>query len=1129
MPELKKEQLEVVNFDKGNILVSASAGSGKTFVMIERVIKLITEKKAGVKELLAMTFTESAASDMKEKLKEALTKKVLETNSKELSRELEEVGTADISTLHSFCGRLIRQYFFAADVSPDFKIIDEGQANKLKKESIDQTFRELYEICYKEKREKNTGDLERVSDWFLNLIDIYSTKRSDSELKEQVLSVYEYVWSDAYPESMLSFHEKVYSKQGLELIRAEYKIILDTYLINAIYSLKEILDCFESAGYLVAAKYLEGLIGDYKAILDSDLYAVKDLIKNKRTLSFDKKLPEEYLEKKETVKKIRSHIDKALSRYDQILISKDHDDKEALYLYLFTEHFCRLVRKFAQIYAEKKREENLLDFSDLEHFALKVLEDPTVIEAVRARYKYVFVDEYQDVNGVQEEIINKISNDNLFMVGDIKQSIYGFRGCRPDFFKQKFEKMQKEGQKTVLLNHNFRSADAVINMVNDIFSYSYTEENSGLSYAKTSTLKSGGLYKDNFGRAKLHFLQKDARKESVKEQPRIYDVLDSATSEEEEISSLASLITDIIQKECQNTYYDIKEDKMKNITYGDIAILSRRGASDYVAKVVRGLMKHKIPVGSLVNDNVCTYPEVIMMIETLKLIDNFYQDVPLASVLKSPIGKFTDEDLCDIAIFYRDSGNYGGFSEAFNYYLSNAQTPLKDKLLEFKAYFDKIRYLADFLGAHGILNKIIEDNDVYPFLLAQADGEKKQNRIMRFMSESVVDGKNLTVSEFLDRIENSPESFDLLEYAEENAVKVMTIHASKGLEFPVTIVFGLEKTAESKENSAEIMLDRDYGIAVKSYDNHDRSSRETLLRGLIRERNVVTRMNEELRLFYVATTRAKYSLHLIANTSKDVREDKFIWANKFIDYIPKKVECEWRSSEEFDFINTKVGPRQVLIGKHDQETLEKMKTNYARVYEFNYDTLLPLKSSVTSTLKNNPEDPPVKVVFTDGETNADKGVVAHKILELYDFNLGLDLAEHANNLVINGEITKEQLDKVDLSRISLGIQNIIGEIKGKTTYPEKSFLVNIPSKMLFDVNSSEEVLVQGIIDLLVIGKDNTAQIVDYKYSSLSLESLKEKYKKQLDLYAYAVERVLGLKVTGKTLLNVYSGESVKIS
>ncbi len=1128
MPELKKEQLEVVNFDKGNILVSASAGSGKTFVMIERVIRLITEKKADVKELLAVTFTESAASDMKEKLKDALVKKAKETKSKDLIKQLEEVSTADISTLHSFCGRLIRQYFFTAGVSPDFKIIDEGQANKLKNESINQTFKEFYDICYKEKTEKEPSDLERVSDWFLDLVDIYSTNRTDSELKNQVLSVYEYVYTDARPENALKLHESVYSKDGIEQIRKEYKSILDKHLSIAIDHLKKILVAFTDANYFKSVQFITGLIDDYSQMLSCDLYQIKELSKNKRKLSFDQKLPDEFREKKETVSKIKKFLEKILTRYDLVLTDRESDDKDALDLYLHTERICRLVRRFAKIYAEKKREENLLDFSDLEHFALKVLDDESIRETVRAKYKYVFIDEYQDVNGVQEEIIGKIANDNLFMVGDLKQSIYGFRGCRPDFFKQKFDKMQKENQKTVLLNHNFRSADAVIKMVNDIFSYSYNKDYSDLSYMETSTLQSGGLYGDNIGRAKLHLLEKDERQEKEVEKPRIYDILDSACQEEEEVSSLASLLTDIIQKECQNTYYDIKSKKIVPVTYGDIALLSRRGAGDYVAKVVNGLAKHKIPVGSLVNDNVCTYPEVIMMIETLKLIDNFYQDVPLASVLKSPIGKITDEELADIAIFYRDSGNYGGFKEAFSYYVENANTPLKDKLCEFINYFDGVRYLADFLGAFEIMNKLIEDNDIYPFLLAQVDGEKKQNRLSRFVSASVLDGKNLTVSEFLERIELSPDSFNLLEYTEENSVKVMTIHSSKGLEFPVTIVFGLEKLPNTRDDRLEIMLDRDYGLGVKLYDKESKTSRETLLRGLLRERNAISRMNEELRLFYVATTRAKYSLHLVASVDKDEREDDFIWAKKFIEYIPKSVDGEKGSKEEFDFINTKVEPRVVLIGKHNQDTFERMVENYSRVYEFNEDTLLPLKSSVTATLKSNPEEPPVKVIFTEGNTDANRGIIAHKILELYDFDGGKDLLVHTSDLLEKGILTKEEIDSVDIDRIALGVSNIIDKIKGRKTYPEKSFIVNVPANMIFDVNTNEKVLVQGIIDLLVVDGKGNAGIVDYKYSSLSPNALLERYKKQLDLYAYAVEKVLGLKVNSKTLLNIYSGQSVEI-
>lgn len=1129
MTELKKEQREAVFHNDGNLLVSASAGSGKTFVMIERLIRLVSEKKASVNQILAVTFTEAAAAEMKEKLKKALVKKINEGETA-LAEELTEVASADVCTLHSFCAALLRRYFFAADVSPDFKIADEDDAGELKKESADEIFRELY---------------EKKDEDFLNLTARYRKKRSDKTLKENILSVLNFADSEADPEEFLRRSYALCEKDGFYKTLAEYKKYLDKDALSALSDAEDAQYLFKNAGNEKGAKFAELLINEISRAKSGDIYAYAAAENVEVKAYFGTKLSVEEQKAKELVVSARDAFYKGVVKRAAKHLADEKTDAER------SEKSARHVRALVETalavrerYAEKKREENLLDFSDLEHFVLKALRDERVKKAVREKYKYVFVDEYQDVNGVQESIISAVSDNNLFMVGDVKQSIYGFRGCRPEIFGGKLEAMKARGEKTVLLNHNFRSAAEVINAVNAIFSYSMTKESSGTDYAGDSMLISGGVFpEEETGRAELHLLINEKKRRTEKEEPRVYDIEKDASSSEKEDSPLISaLVTEIIRKELKREFYDVKEGKSRKIGYSDIAILTRNKSNSYVTGLVTGLIRRGIPVASEVKENVCDYQETATLINVLKLVDCFYSDVPLISALLSPIGGFTEEELAEISIFYSDEtekdGRKNGFTGAFLYFAEHGGAgALKSKVCAFIEYIDKLRFLSDFLGAGGTLEKIIEDCGYENYLLASDSGEEKVKRLHGFVAAATYGGKNYTVKEFIGKTENAEEIFKVPSGGEENAVRVMTIHASKGLEFPVCIVCGLERRANNEEEREEILTDRTLGLATRCFDDEKRVVYETPLRGLFRERMRENRVKEELRLFYVAATRAQYSLHLTFEGKEDKRREEFRGADKFLDYIPKSLPVtEWKE-EDFVYTDLTAKRRKVLVGKADETLTEEMKKAFSYRYPFASATELPLKSTVTeiaersfsfgtekSTEKSTDKFTEKRVYL--GETDDKKGVLAHRILELYDFG-NPDFAGQVKIAAEKGLLDEEALETVDLSRIERAAKcETLKKLSGYTLYREQPFTVNVPAKMIFDTDSEESVLLQGVIDLLAI-KDGKAVIADYKYSEKGRETLKARYKKQLDLYAYATEKVLGLKVEKKILVNVFEGYEIE--
>ena len=1129
MADMTKDQEKAILFNEGNILISASAGSGKTHTMIERIKRLILSGNVDVDQILAVTFTEAAASEMKEKLKKALSDSV-NLDKKRIYKQLSLIPTADISTLHAFCARVIRSYFFIVGLSPDFSIIDEATSIVMRNECVDKTFKEFYD----------SGE-----EWFYKIVDRQASGRTDKALKGLVLTAYTFCDSEQNPNQLLDRFILEYSSEFIENIFTTYKDRLDAELSKLLTELTNAHLLLQKSGEIKGADFTRAVIVDIETILATkDLYVVKKAFEGvSARLSFKAKLTEEQAEIKEQVKLARAKVKKLIEEQRKVLASTKEEELALLEnAREHTEWFVKLVKRFSKIYANEKREENLLDFNDLEHFALKILQEENIRQDIKGKYKYIFIDEYQDTNGVQESIVNLLENDNLFMVGDVKQSIYGFRGCRPEFFAGKFESMKKKGQEVLTLNHNFRSAKAIIDMVNQIFSYSMTKEFFGIDYKETSKLISGGVYpQDKTGRATLHLLEK-AKKQKAEdgaevredgEEPRVYNILEEIRKPKvDKDNHIASLITNIINEELTKTYYDPKTKSERQITYSDIAILTRKKNVGYVENLVTSLVKREIPIVSDVKEKICDLPEIAMVINALRLVHCFNQDIPLASTLLSPIGKFTEEDLaqmvCDFSYTeFAKNNRRWTFKDAYNYYLKNENNALSNRLKAFDEYFVGLRFIADFVGAQGVLNKLIDDFDLHSYLFAEHNGKKKVARLDRFVCASVNGGKILTVKEFLDKIDNSSESFDFADGGEEDAVKVMTIHSSKGLEFPVVIVCGLEQPMSKKDEEGDLFKSRKHGLIFKAFADDTRDKRETLLRTFVKEDLALERMKEELRLFYVALTRATYSLHLTFEGEIERKEEVFNGANTFIEYVPSTIPAVNHTIDELDFAEKKAKTQKVIIGQTEKQVVEQMKKQFAYRYSFDEDTLLPLKLGVTSVSKND-ETEVVHLLFDEPTPDKDRGIIAHKIMENYSFDSDKDLFSQVSDMISANILLKEEVQQVNLDRIQNAIKSGgLDCLKGYKLYREKAFLVGVPACQILKTPSNETVVLQGIIDLLALDGEG-AIIVDYKYSSLEKNSLKAQYHNQLELYAYATEKVLNKKVKKMILVNLFTGETVEV-
>ena len=578
--ELTPLQRQIIEHDGGDILVSASAGSGKTFVMIERIIRLITDGKAEVGEILAVTYTNLAAKEMKQKLVKALVSLIGEGKQVEIAKKaLKDAPYANFSTFHSFCSDLLRKYFYACGIDPLYTIADETEATELKKRAIDQLFMQKYS--------------DQDAD-FLYLARIYRKNRSDETLKQYVLKISEFASSEARPKDYLENLSRSVNGQNFKKATSSLLSLFKDdcqKLLGGLEKVKEDCETYRSDHL----KFVNGLIARLSSAfscesIETFLSVAKEPADRMPSVKEEKTTPEI----KQAVAYFNDNAKKVFSSFAEIF--GDFGEKGES-KYFATERtvrsLCSLAIDFGEIYSELKKEDNKLDFSDLEHFTYDLLSSHAEItEELKAKFKYVFADEYQDVNGVQEEILSLISRDNSFMVGDVKQSIYAFRGCDPDIFGEKFRRFKETGKgKAISLDLNFRSADKIIDSVNDVFCEAMKKDTCGIDYSANPMIR-GADFPDGYGEAILHVIEGDKPKKKKNE--GVYRILDDLENEEDEEEFYeGALISRIIEDELKKSVFDAKLGKYRPVEPKDIVILTRSGKTSAL-KILKELARNHI-------------------------------------------------------------------------------------------------------------------------------------------------------------------------------------------------------------------------------------------------------------------------------------------------------------------------------------------------------------------------------------------------------------------------------------------------------------------------------------------------------------------------------------------------------
>lgn len=1000
MSEMKwtTEQYQAITEKNCNLLVAAAAGAGKTAVLVERIIQKIIDKEnpIDIDSLLVVTFTNAAATEMRERIGTAISKAIeVSKSTQNIQKQLALLNKASITTIHSFCLEVIRNNFQAINIDPKFRILDETEATLLKIETLNELFEEIYED-----EEENNKD-------FFELLESYGSNRDDQKIQDIVLNIYSFVQSYPWPEQWLNEHAENFNIDSCtDFADTQWgKTLLESIKMR-LEGLQIIMEqaCKKVQFALGLEKYLPVFTEDADNlcrlinIFDNnpkwdDIYNYISKIEFSRLPTCGKDADKDIQEK---VKKIRDDLKayiKSLNQEVFLLNSQDIiTDLNAMYPIL--KCLTRLVADFSNRYSNKKSQRSAVDFNDLEHFCLKILSErddegkihPTKIAGLyKEKFSEILVDEYQDSNLVQEIIINMISRadlgtPNVFMVGDVKQSIYRFRQAKPELFLEKYNNYSNDANslfRKILLFKNFRSRKEVIDGVNFIFKQIMSQRVGELDYTDIEKLNSGASYPENTdecrkvgGEVELHLIETVEQNDDNAELPDNVENDEEAGSNEnddeildnlqQEARMVANRIVELLQPDANGKRFSVldkKTNEYRDLQFKDIVILLRT-TKNWTDVFTEELLKSGIPTFADAGSGFFKTPEVQVVLSLLQIIDNPYQDIPLLSVLRSPIGNFSTNDLAELRLSDKkaslfealqilasqsagESGvlaasraseiqqtltatevtevteelyllvaekleddNYSASAHAENNSTENKNTDNDTKLNNNENYekdssyqesynnriqqtsaehknnssvkakqflnrYAKWRDMSFYMPTHKLIWQLYNDTGYFSIVGAMQDGERKQANL-RVLFERALQFENTSYKglfnfiSFIDKLKTNKGDLGSAKILGENdnVVRLMSIHKSKGLEFPVVFLCGCGKKFNFQDVYKGILLHQELGFGPDYVDYKKRIKYASAPKLAIAQRLKIETLSEEMRILYVGMTRAREKLIL---------------------------------------------------------------------------------------------------------------------------------------------------------------------------------------------------------------------------------------------------------------------------
>ena len=1189
------EQQQVIDSRDCNLLVSAAAGSGKTAVLVERIVQMVSDRDhpVDIDRLLIVTFTNAAAAQMRERISAALGRRLEEdTDNTHLQRQVTLLHNARITTIHSFCLFVIRNNFNDIGLDPGFRVADEGEIRLLRGDVM----AELVESHFEEKE-----------DAFLHCLESFSPAGDEKMLIEHIQRLYDYSRAYPFPEQWLSQAARTYAPSCEEEAQesdwlAFASADLEKLLSACVRHLEEAIGiCGEADGpymYLPVLEAERDMLEQCRGSIGFSGYE-----KGFEGIAFgrlpSKKDTSVSAEKRELVKGMRSRVKEALEKatdryFFMPFVSALADlEKGSPMIGTLTE----LALEFGRRFADKKQEKNVLDFGDIEHYALQIILEKTengyvpsrAAREYRSYFHEILIDEYQDSNLVQELLLQSISGEeegryNRFMVGDVKQSIYKFRLARPEIFLEKMNRYTREGpEKKISLSRNFRSRREVTDRVNYVFSRIMGKGLGGIAYDGEAALYPGAEYPDyEEAEAELLLLAREEESQGSK------------------VEQEAVLIAERIRR-LKETHQvtDEESGKLRPVRYGDIAILLRTNAGwDETLQSV--LKRYGIPAHTATSTGYFSSEEIRIMLHVLRILDNPLQDIPLFGVMRSLIGQFTDSDIaclraiCPEGTLYEAlerAGREPGSEEGELPSLPEGLTEKAQRLLEL---IRKYRERMVYQPVKQLLREILAETGYLQYMTAFPEGDTRRANLEMLLLRAAAFEETgshglFSFIRYMEQLEKYEVDYGEAATVDEQAdvVRIMSIHKSKGLEFPVCIVGGLAKRFHMQDQAKSLLMDVEFGLGCEYVDPERRFRRTTLRRNVLARKQQLDNLGEELRILYVAMTRAREKLIMTAcipepekklaslgltgeENDREAEPLSFLAlssAGSLLDFLlPVWKGCKVVRRDDLwaDQVKTQVKEqwrRQRLVAYEQEAYEERWQQIFRRRFSYEYPKKLSGLYTKTTVSELKLEqmtggEEGVSHLFPAQEeayiprfcsreeklSGAARGSAFHRAMELLDF-AGLVLTGSREELtdmvnrnleafVRSGRMTEEERDCVQEGMIA---DFLMTETAGRMQkaaaqgllWKEQPFMLGLAADRVNpEFPADETVLIQGIIDVYW-EEEGELVVLDYKTDRVNrAHDLIGRYQTQLAYYGEALARMTGKPIREKVIYSFYYNETL---
>ncbi len=1160
MPQWTKEQQQAIDSRNGTILVSAAAGSGKTTVLVERVIRRLEDKEnpCSADRLLIVTFTKAATAQMREKIAAAIEKRLeLEPDNEHLLRQRMLLPFAHISTIDSFCGELVRENFQQLGISPDFKLLEQTQLDLMQSDAADAVIEKAY---------------NENSEAFRRLLDLFVTSGDDSKLSAIITSLYEnsraFPFSEKWLDSLVAPYEN-----PTEILNSPWGATVIDYVRDMVdycrVISKSAIDAIEADDPEAYVKFAP-LFGEYEEYFDGFI-SVIDNGTWEEICEYAQKFRSGVIARKETTygpraKAIKAEVVEIMTkRLPKLLCCTDAEFKEDVeFLLSVVQKLVDLVKAFAKEFSALKAAANGVDFSDVVDYTVKLLVEDVdengnpvktaLARAVSQKFDEILIDEFQDINETQNILFKAVSNDesNLFMVGDVKQSIYRFRQAMPSIFlnRRKALAAYVDGNYPARINldFNFRSRKGVTDYVNFTFSQLMSEKAGELDYDENEALKAKASYEPrSTPDAEIHIIS-----DSTSKVDRTFE---------------AEYIADYIQSAIDSGLTVKDGDAQRKAEYKDFCILLR--STKNKAEIYSSVLNEKgIPCHISSRNGFFDATEIKTVLAFMRAVDNPQQDIPLVTTMLSPAFGFTPDDLAAYRIENRKASYYSCVVAA-------AEQGSR-KCRDFISCLRTLRTLSATLGAGDFVRELLDVTGYDALVCAMPNGSQRRANLALLLdyAQKYEQAGHIGISgfiRFIDRVEKQRGDMEIANEISEsaNVVRIMSIHKSKGLEFPVCILADCSARFNDDYLKNNVSFHPVDGIAFRRIDSYRRF--DTLPQKAVQLAQERSERSEELRVLYVALTRAKEQLvcilrednpdKKILGISSSLTGDKKLHPYKVLScksiadwlllssvrhpdfmlpmganpYGNLESESALGVIKYCDILHSETVENEDVEASVDEELLELLKNRLSYTYPYGdlSDIVAKISPSQLEKTADNMEyfaTMKPDFILKDGMTSASKGTAVHKFMEFYDYSLDVGVKEQARLMVESNRLSDAEEQVLDFDSLSRFFQSELAKeiAASDTLLREKKVTFTVPAKEIYpdisDLSADEPIVVQGYIDCAFL-RDGKWVIVDYKTDKVkNIENLGKRYHNQLKMYERALAECTGIPVDCTLIYSLHLGE-----